>query len=46
MKLIEFNIFLNVNVLTTHFVFKNVYIPFGNCKYFFSIFYKVWVVEF
>ena len=32
--------------LLTHFVLKNVYVPFRNCKYYVSIFHKVWVVEF
>ena len=37
---------LNVNVLTIYFVLKNVYVPFGNYKYYVFIFYKVRVVEF
>ena len=32
--------------LLIHFVLKNVYVPSGNCKYYVSIFYKVWVIEF
>ena len=39
-------VFFNVNVLTYSFCIKNVYVPFENCKYYVSIFYKVWVVEF
>ena len=35
------DIFLNVNVLSNSFCIKNVYVPFGNCKYYASIFYKV-----
>ena len=31
--------------LLIHFVLNNVYVPFGNCKYYVSIFYKVWVVD-
>ena len=27
--------------LLNHFVLKNVYVPFGSCKYYVSIFYKV-----
>ena len=47
MKLILFDIIFNVNVLTnSFFALKNVYVPFGNCKYYISIFYKVRVVEF
>ena len=38
--------FLNVNVLTNSFCIKNVYVPYGNRKYYVSIFYKVLVVNF
>ena len=46
MKLISFDIFLNVNVLTNSFVLKNVYVPFGNLKYYVSIFYKFELLSF
>ena len=38
MKLIQFDFFLNVKVLTNSFVLKYVYVPFGNCKYYFLSF--------
>ena len=38
--------YVNVLINVIHFVLKIVYVPFGNCKYYVSIFYKVWVVEF
>ena len=42
MKLIYFDIVLNLKVLTnSNFVLKDIYVPFGNCKYYVSIFFKV-----
>ena len=38
--------FLNMNVHTNYFVINNVYVPFGNCKCYLSIFIKFELLSF